>query len=228
VTASVVIGSHLLAVTVAVVAAPSGPWPAPEGASLATPPQFAYSMHRDVTASYVQALKLQHNAHFAGNRPGVPGAWFEARLKDDKGREIATVRVPDPAANAWLYHQQACLAGRLADDEPVPPPQSEVIAAPNQEVPTVGIWDIAGNRKLKLARVPIHLVPRDRPVFRPSEYSLVLARSYARHLCRVYDAATAEIIRHTQDPLPPAVLAADGPPEAAFGELVSNFGELPR
>jgi hypothetical protein len=228
VAASLAIGFHLLAVGLVVVAAPSGPWPTPEGANLATPPQFAFSLHRDLTAAYTRALKLQHNAHFTGNRPGTPGVFFEARLKDAEGRQITTVRVPDPAANAWAAYQQAVLAGRLADDEPVPPPQGEVIAAPHRAVPSVTIWAVAGNRQLKLERVPVHLVPRDRPVFRPSEYSLLLARSYARHLCRRHDAACAEIIRHTQDPIPPAVMGEDGPPEAAFGELVSNFGELPR
>jgi hypothetical protein len=68
----------------------------------------------------------------------------------------------------------------------------------------------------------------DRPVFRASARSLLLARSYARYLCRLNGAAKAEVIRHTQEPIPPAVMFMnDQPPAGAFNELTSNFGELP-
>ena len=76
--------------------------------------------------------------------------------------------------------------------------------------------------------MPEHLIPRDRPVFRPSEQSLLLARSYARYLCRTHGAATAELIRHTGEPITPAVMFTSGqPPAAAVNELISSFGELP-
>jgi hypothetical protein len=225
---SAVITYHLLSVGLMALAAPSGPWPSMEGVNLSTPPQFAYSLQRALTADYSKALKLTHNYHFTSNRPGLPGAYFEVRLKDAAGREVETVRVPDPGATSWVRHQQALLARRLADDEPVAPPQGETIAAPHRQVPNVQIWDIVDNRKLKLKSVPMHLVPRDRMVFRPSDWSLLLARSYGRYLCRLHGAATAEIIRHTEDPLPPAVLFEDNQQAGAFGELVSNFGELPR
>jgi hypothetical protein len=103
-----------------------------------------------------------------------------------------------------------------------------MIPAPNRAVPTVRIWEIAGNGGLELRTVPEHLVPRDRPVFRASARSLLLARSYARYLCRINGAAKAEVIRHTQEPIPPAVMfMSNQPPAGAFNELTSNFGELP-
>jgi hypothetical protein len=69
---------------------------------------------------------------------------------------------------------------------------------------------------------------RGSPVFRPSEWSLVLARSYARHLCRTHGAASAEIIRHTRDPIYPVVLFEREPAADAFQDLVASFGEMPR
>jgi hypothetical protein len=224
---SVVIAYHLLSVALVAVAAPSGPWPTMDGANMATPPQFAFSLQRSLTVDYSKALKLTHNYHFTSNRPTLAGAWFEVRLKDEAGKEVASARFPDPEASAWVRQQQTLLAHALTADEPVPPPQGETIAAPHRRVPDVLIWEIEDNRKLKLKSVPMHLVPRDRPVFRPSEWCMVLARSYGRYLCRVHGAARAEIVRHTEEPIPPAVLFEEIP-AGAFGELISNFGELKR
>jgi hypothetical protein len=225
---SLAIGYHLVAFTLGALAAPSGPWPTPDGTNLATPPQFAYSLYQAVAADYLQNVKLTRNFHYVTDRPGLPGAYLEVHLKDKEGRELKTVTLPDSKANSWIRYQEEQLARRIADDEPVPAPQGEAIPAPHQKAPTALIWDIVENRQMKLKEVPVHLVPRDRPVFRPSEPALILARSYARHLCAVHGAATAEIIRHTYDPIPPSVLGEEAPPEAAFGELISNFGELPQ
>ena len=82
-------------------------------------------------------------------------------------------------------------------------------------------------RGLVIRQVPEHLVPRDRPVFRPGDWSLLLARSYARHLCRAHGAASCEIVRHSQEPIPPMVLfVGDNIQAGAFDELISNFGEM--
>jgi hypothetical protein len=222
---SLAIAFHLLAVTLGVLAAPSGPWPAMDGVNLATPPQFAFSAHA-LVRPYLQLVKMTHNYHFLTNRPGAPGAYFEARLWDAAGQELATVRFPDASANLWVRHRQGLLARALADDQPVMPPQGEVIAPPQQQVPTVPIWDMVENRRLTIRRVPEHLIPRDRPVFSPSEWSLLLARSYGRYLCRAHGAASAEVVRHTRDPIPPAVMFMDNVQAAAFDELISTFGEV--
>jgi hypothetical protein len=225
---SVPIALHLVAVACHALAAPSGPWPGPEGPDLHSPPQFAFSLDQAGPAQYLDAAKLTHNYHFSTSRPGTPGARLEVRLKDAAGNEVATVPVPDPAANPWVRHRQSLLAQWLTNDLPVPPPQSEVIAAPNQAPPAVLLWDLDGNNRLKLKSVPQHLVPRDRPVMRPSEASLLLVRSYARHLCRTHGAASAEVVRHTRYPIPSVVMTWTEVPPGAFDELVSNFGELPR
>jgi hypothetical protein len=171
---------------------------------------------------------MTNNYHFLGNRPAMPGVSFEVRLKDESGNDLRTLSFPEANSNFWVRHRQSVLARGLADDQPVEPPQGEMIPAPNRSAPTAQIWEMAGDQRLELRRVPEHLVPRDRPVFRPSERSLLLARSYARYLCREHGAAKAEFIRHTGEPITPAVMFTSGPPPAvAFSELLSNFGELP-
>jgi hypothetical protein len=172
-------------------------------------------------------LKMTHNYHFATNRPGAAAAYLEVRLKDASGNEVATVKFPDDGANFWVRHRQSVLVSWFTDDVPVMPPQGEVVAAPHQQVPTVTIWDSTGPRRLRLRTVPEHLIPRDRPVYRPSEVSMLLARSYARYLCRLYGAASADVVRHSKEPIPPVVLFQDDTPAGAFDELVSDFGKLP-
>jgi hypothetical protein len=227
--ASAAVAFHLGAVALLALAAPSGPWPTAFGTSTAAGPQFARGVSAVTTPYYLGPLKLTHNYHFAGNRPGATAVYVEARLKDAAGRPVATVRLPDETANFWVRHREALLAQWLTDDQPVQPRMGEAIPAPNRAVPTVSIWDGEGpGRPLALRAVPEHLVPRERPVFRPSDWSLLLARSYARHLCRRYGAASAELVRHTREPVLPAVLFLPEPPADAFDELISNFGELPR
>lgn len=224
---SLLIVFHFGSVGVAALAAPSGPWPTGEGQGPATPPQFAYSAHQ-IVLPYLQAVKLDNNYHFASNRPEQIGVQLEVRLKDDAGQDLATVKLPDPNANPWVRHRQALLLRGLTYDDGVAPPQGEAIAAPNRAVPKVPIWDVAEQRQLRLKPVEEHLIPRDRPVMRPSEYNLLLVRAFARHLCREHQAAVAEVLRHHQDPIPPLVLFEQNLPPGAFEPVTSNYGELPR
>jgi hypothetical protein len=226
--ASAAVFAHLLAVSVAALAAPSGPWPAPNGTGMASGPAFAQAVSAVTTRRYLAPLRMAHNYHFAGNRPDTPAVYLEFRLKDETGRNLKTVRLPEENSNFWVRHRQTLLAQALADDRPVQPRAGEVVAAPHQQVRTIDIWEPDGERSLVIRAVPEHLVPRDRPVFRPSEWSLVLARSYARYLGRTHGAASAELIRHTREPIPPAALSAEEPPPGAFDDLLSYFGEFPR
>lgn len=224
--ASLAIVFHIGSVLTNVLAAPSGPWPGPEGREMMTPPQLANSVNRELLPRYLEPLKLTHNYHFPNNRPGRPGVWFEVRLWDEAGKGLRTLRFPDPAAVAAVRHRQSVLAMALADDQPVTPPAGEWVAAPGREAAAIPIWELDGDRVLRLRSVPAHLVPRDRPVYRPSGWSLVLAHSYVRHLCRVHGAAKGELVRHTQEAIPPAILFEKDIPPDAFGELISHFGEV--
>jgi hypothetical protein len=227
--ASAVVAFHLFAVAVLAVASPSGPWPTAFGTSMALEPQFAQSISTITTRQYLRPLKMTHNYHFVANRTAIPGASFEVLLKDKAGKQFKTVRFPDANANFWVRHRQCLIAQALADDQPIEARPGEVIPAPNQQVKRVPIWDMTPTDPvLRLRYVPEHLIPRDRPVSRPSEWSLVLARAYVRYLCRAHGAASAELIRHTRDPIMPAVLFTNDPPPNAFEDLLANYGELSR
>lgn len=227
---SAAIALHLTAVVVAALAAPSGPWVYPDGSNMAPPPQFAAQLHEAATP-YLKLVRMTDNYHFATNRPGMAGVYFEVRLKDETGKLLATQTFPDENANFWVRHRQTLLAQWLSLDEPVQPPQGEVIAAPGQQVQTVELWDTGpppGSRNWKIKKVPQHLVPRDQPLFKPTEWALVLARSYARYLCRTSGAASAELIRHTRQSIPPSVMSMPQAPAEMFDERTADFGELPR
>lgn len=222
---------HLAAVGLAALDVPSGPWP---GVGFVPAPPFVHAAARPTNFTHVRLLKVGHAFRHYTNRPGVPGAVFEVRLKDDKGQPLTdrrgeplVVNYPEKDANPWVRHRQTILARQLADDLPVEPPAGEAIAAPGQAVPNVEIWDIVGERRLALKTIPQHLVPRDREVMRPSDWELLLARSFARYLCRRHDAASAEIVRRTRQPVPPAILTQDLPP-MPFDELVASYGEVSR
>src|SRR5713101_3130681 len=80
---------HLSAVAIHALAAPSGPWPGPDGMNMAGPPSFAASLDEPLTQGYLKPLKLTHNYHFWGNRPSAPGVFLEVKLKDAKGDLLA-------------------------------------------------------------------------------------------------------------------------------------------
>jgi hypothetical protein len=239
---SIAIGFHLFAVVSGALAAPSGPWPSMQGPNMSTPPQFAYTLNSftldkviDLSLfkhisipNYLSAVKMTHNYHFPSNRPALPGAYLEVRLKNEKGEEIKRLKLPDPDANAAVrYHQEQVVRG-LADDQFFMPSQTERIAGPGKQV-LVEVWenDPRNQRSLHLAKKAEHLIPKE-GVFRPSEWSKILAGACARYLCAEYGAASAEIIRHHQEAIPPAVLFMDNIPASNFDELISNFGEYSR
>jgi hypothetical protein len=168
---------------------------------------------------------------------------LEVLLRNSEGELIRTLKIPDPEANPWVRHRQELLVRSLAPDLPVDPPGQEMIAAPGKSVPTQTIWVLPEERfpgdnvaqpapgqtnqatQLRLRELPQHLVPRDRSVMRPSKWSVVLTRSYARHLCREYGAASAEILRHTREPISPLILF-EIEPGATFDELVASYGKV--
>lgn len=225
---SLAIAFHLFAVVVNALAAPSGPWPNMEGAGgmEVMPPQAAFSINQWISRVYSDPLKMTNNYHFNSNRPGLPGVYFEVKLKDESGQEVATLKFPEKDANFWVRHRQAQLANGLGNDMPVQNQQGEVIPAPNRPVPSIAIWDMVDNQKLKIKSVSQNMMPRDRQVMRPSQWSMVLAASYGRYLCRTHNAASAEIIRHNKQPIPPAVLFMNNFQSGAFDDLVSNYGEF--
>lgn len=224
---SLAIGFHLTALLVLILAAPSGPWPTPMGADMALAPWFASKLNDFFLPYYLKPLKFTHNYHFVTNRTSTPGIYFTAKLRDGKGEVFLTLEVPDANANRWVRYRQSLLARGLGDDQPVPPMMGESVAAPNQQVNKIKIWDLmeGKQRELILREVPEHLVPRDRPVMKTSDWTELLVRSYTRYLARKYQAESVEVVRHSQEPIPPAALIGDFP-AMAFDELISHFGPV--
>ncbi len=222
---SVLVTGHVLALIVQGLARPSGPWYSPMGPSLAEPPQFAKSAADVATRCYLQPLKLARHLSASDLLPSRPGISLEVRLKDRDRQVFKVVQLPDGTANPWVRHRQSLLLHGLAPDVPVAPRPGELIAAPGHDPPSVPIWEVAGERRLRLEWKPEHLIPRNRDVWRPSEWSLVLARSFARRLCREHGAESAEVIRRTREPIrPEPVLRLSQVP--ALEDLTANYGEF--
>lgn len=227
---SLVVALHLFAIVIHALAANSGPWPTQfEIASPAEPPKFAEIIDNNLTLPwYLSPLRMTHNYHFNSNQTEAYAVYFEVRLKDANGKVIATLKYPEEGENAWVRHRQQLLAQSLFGDSPAQPPMVERLNPPK-----VPIWmpvEAESNQQKAtyvLERIQEHKIPRDRPMFRPTEWSLAVAKSYVRYLCRHHGAVSGELIRHSREPVPavpnPQVIAAL-PPDT-FVEMVANFGE---
>jgi hypothetical protein len=214
---------HFMAILGTALGARSGPWPVNGELGWATPPQFAQEIN-SLCGSYLWALNLTSDYHFPSDRPQLASR-FEVRLRDAQGNELEVVQIPDPSANAFVRHRQSLLADGLAADMAVEAPPGEFVPAPNQPVRTVVYWNFEGGPIGALRTIEEHLIPRDQQVTGPTDWALLLARSYSRYLCRTHGAASAEIVRHTKDAIPPDVLFADSPPQAAaFDSAAASFG----
>ncbi len=224
---SLAVGFHFLVIGALAIGAPSGPWHTPVGPSMAIGPHFVKPVTDIAVENYLQPLRMTHNYHFASNRTAMPGVYFEVTLRDDKGQFINKLKFPEEKVNPWVRHRQTLLAQGLAEDQPIEPQGTEIVSAPNKKIQTVTIWE-PGPSSMTLKKVPLHLIPRDRPVASPAEWSLVLAQSYMRHLCKQHRAASAELVRHSREPVMPAYLFAPELPPGAFNDLVCNFGEYRR
>jgi hypothetical protein len=188
---------------------------------------FAREFNQVIQPTYLSFLKLDPDYHFPDNRPGAPGVFLIAHVKDGSGKVLKSLRIPDADANPWLRHRQEQIASRLNQDVPVPMPQGERLAPVGQSLPTVKYWDMVPDARnnFRLKEVSELEVPRGRPVFKPSDWSLLLAQSYARYLCRAYGGTAVEIERHTKGMIPPMALF-EAAPQGALDETVYSFGEL--
>jgi hypothetical protein len=180
---------------------------------------------------YVRFLKMTHNYHYMANRPPVPGIRIDIKLKDAAGEVIRTVQLPDPKANFWVQQRQLNMIRGMSEDQPVDTNQGDYIPGVGKPPPMIDYWDGAGVRggnewNLKITTQQQHLIPRDRPVMRPSAYGRILAGSMARYLCRETGAASAEVFRISREPVSPMMLNMEDAPPESFNTLTSNFGEF--
>jgi hypothetical protein len=223
VVASAAILIHFGAVVLHALAASSGPWPGPDGAGMAGPPSFTRTLDEPLVQGYLKPLKLTHNYHFPSNRPIVPGVYLDVTLKDSKG-ETTRLQFPNPEDNAWVRYLEGLFAQGLVPDRPIAPHQGEEIPAPHQEPRTVTIWD--GEQPLHKREVQEHLIPRNRPVYGPTDWSLVLINSYARYLRRKHGASSVEVVRHSRETIPPTVLLTESLPPIAFKDVLVSYGDI--
>jgi hypothetical protein len=239
---SAVILFHFAAVIVPILDMPSGPWAMPMGRIPGDPPEFAHAA-ASLSNFHADGLRIAHGYQFVTNRPAdIPGVRFEAILRDKDGSVLQTLTFPDPNANPWVRHRQEVLASSLAPDLPIEKPSSDVIAPPGQKPLSVDLWALPGEDFTANAappagaigdrNLPLHLehgVPqfrlRYRDYWRPSEWAQLLARSYARYLCRTHGAASAEIVRYTREPVAPDMLF--GGDRVDLTEIVASFGKSP-
>jgi len=220
---------HFFALLIAVLAVSSGPWVSPFGPSTQEPPEFAHSISRLTNRNYLRPLQLASNYHFESNKTEYDSVYFEAVLRDANNNVIETLRFPNEKANSSVWNKQIALAQSLGLDEPVQPPRGEVITPPGKALPTVEVWDLpeGGRGPLKLQKIPITRIPRDREIYRPTDLSLQFAKSYSRYLGRENKANSVELIRHSRRRLLPAfvIREEEGTPPGAFEEMVCSFGE---
>lgn len=232
---SAAVSAHLFIVLMNALGARNGPWPGENGQmETSPPPKFAGAIREATNPTYLRALKLTDDYHFASNMPDRPGVDFEARLKDDKDEKP----FPDPAANAWVRHYQRALARGLFPDERVVRPTIDRIAAQGTRPPTVITWTPSSRKpgekpsdreELQLQQQYEHLVADNGDVWGPTTLARILSRSYARYLCRVYDAESAQVVRRSRRSIVPSVLTEDTDeplPADVLNTLRVNFGEV--
>jgi hypothetical protein len=224
---SAVIGFHFFAVGIQVLAAPMAPWLARPLPNTPREPEFARGISQVTTRHYLMPLRMTHNYHFATNYTEIPGVTLRVRLLDEQGGLIKTVEIPDKNANAWVRHRQLLLVQNLVPDLPVEL-RGEAIAPRDGQPRMMDYWEITGGPELALESRAEHLVPRNRPVMRPPRWAVVLAKSYARHLCREHNAVSAEVIRHSREAIPPSLLLSNQDLPGEFPEVICTFGKLPR
>jgi hypothetical protein len=222
---------HFFALLMVAIAVRSGPWWVPEfGPTDMEPPQFAQPFSNWAGRYYLQPLQMAHNYHFSSNRTDISAVYFEAKLKDAKGKVVQTLRFPEANQSFWIRERQRSLAQNLGEDERVEPPRGDVIPAPGKKVREIEVWKAPeGQTVLQLQKEKEYLIPRGPgapQVFSPSEWSKALARSYALYLCRIHGASAVELIRHSREPLYPGLMfMREPPPPQTYEELICSYGE---
>lgn len=227
---------HLFVVGVNALAAPSGPWPSPQGSMTVMPPVLAMNISSTLSPYYLEPLKIPHNYHFETNRPGAEEVRMEAILKDENGKPFKTLQFPDPSANSWVRHRQAEMVHWLSMDQPVELEMTEKVMPSGQEAKLV-IWNDNPDKPKEndlyrefVSEPEVRQKRVRRPIFRPSEWSLFLVQSYARFLCQTHGAAKVEMVRIHRSPLWPDLMTqptGSVPPEA-LRPIRSSYGEYTR
>ncbi len=227
---SVLIVLHLIALGTLVLAAPSGPWWTPMGGQeFFMPPQFAQSINSVTAENYLKHLRMTHNYHFRSIRPGSPEVELEARLQMKDGTEKVIV-LPDQSANAAIQRRQRLYLQWIIPDVPVEVPREERIPAPGEKPPEFRYMEERPDGTMTLKSIEAHRAKAMIPspmVPQPTEMTMLVLRSYARHLKRKYDPKSIRLIRRHWNPIPPAVVMnRQNMPMNMIQKWTADFGEV--
>lgn len=192
--------------------------------------------------------KVFKTVRFPDDKSSVLGFWIEHRksmlasnLADDQPiqsagpEKVASDISKSPDIHVWLQPSeiQSMVAEGVLPPSLLQPEASDdpakLLLPPMLMDPTKKVD--APNQKLRLVtirEVQRGILPRNRPLESPSDWSLILAKSYTRYLCRKYDAESGEIIRYSQAPIMPVLMFVRTPPQDAFIRTEANFGEFPK
>lgn len=225
---SVAIALHLLLAFIITLNVPSGPWPVGGAGIPADPPRFISRIGESKWVKrYYNALPSYHSFHFSSNRQEGQEISFDGLIKDDKGTVIKKISFPDPEAPSSIQVRQRLLAQQLGNDEPLPPQQGVIIAAPGKELEPIRWWHQEADRRYILKTENPNAVPRNQSFMHPTDAQMLIARSFSRFLSRQNAGARVELTRNWYDPILPMVLVNDPPPSAAdLRHFSSSYGEL--
>ncbi len=228
---SLLVVFHLGSVVLNAMSAPSGPWPGRDRdgnpvVEPVPPPHLVSMVLEKGPAAYLRAIKQSHTSHFRSNRPGGPEAYLKIELYDKNGISVKSLRFPDPQASAAVQNRQTALVNWLTEDETVRPSMTEKVAAPGAVAPTITVWDWNQlDRTNVLVEMDENDIPRDRPTFRPSSWSLIVLRSLVRYLCRAHGAESADVDRYHRMPVDPQILQ-ERELQLDTTEIRSSYGRL--
>lgn len=213
----------------------SGPWPTPNGNMQALPPQFAISIGRfsvngiNLLEQYQRLLRIYSSFRFSSIRQETLEISFEGIFRDAAGNVISKKSFPDPEAPSSIRYRQIQLAQQLGNDEPLPPPQGVVIAAPGKTLENVRWWHPDGDNRMVLKSDNPNAVPRNQNFMTPSASQYLIAKSFARFLGRQYEQPKVELVRYWYEPVLPMVLVEDEAPTAdVLRRFQSSYGVLPQ
>lgn len=146
------------------------------------------------------------------------------------------VASPDQEVRKVHYWLTIAEARKLVEDDIIQIPLADLTEPKEKEVPAIPFGTPSADQKKEKEKknyfvhvaIPedrIGAVPRNRPMMGPSDWSLVLTRSYLRHLCRKYNAKSCELIRHSRDSVQPVNMYFNEPLPDSFSEMVASFGK---
>lgn len=232
---SLLIIFHLLCALHTTLFTSSGPWPTPNGNMQALPPQFAITIGRlsineqPVLEAYQRAMRVYSSFRFSSIRQETLEISFEGIFKDTAGNVISKKSIPDPEAPASIRYRQVQLAQQLGNDEPLPPPQAVIIAAPGKTLENVRWWQADGENRMVLKEDNPNSVPRNQNFMTPSASQYLIAKSFARFLGRHHEQPRVELVRYWYEPVLPMVLIEDEAPTAdVLRRFQSSYGVLPQ